>query len=172
MNSKHKTNSQRQQQLVQRRLRNMLTLVSRRFTKAINKALWHPDHLVDEHLLKTTELQSQQEITPNTENQAKTEQNKQLQPLITKRITHLLIYEGFVITNLILVALGALALQGQGATANAEPMQEISERGGSGGNRVKTCHCFRVGTHCEHRCRCRCRTKLRRSNGIDSARTS
>ena len=53
--------------------------------------------------------------------------------MINKRITQLFIYEGFVITHLILVALGALALQGQGATVNAQPMQEFSERGGSGG---------------------------------------
>ena len=53
--------------------------------------------------------------------------------MINKRITQLFIYEGFVITNLILVALGALALQGQGATVSAQPMQELSERGGLGG---------------------------------------
>ena len=53
--------------------------------------------------------------------------------MINKRITQLFIYEGFVITHLILVALGALALQGQGATVNAQPMQEFPKRGGSGG---------------------------------------
>ena len=36
--------------------------------KAINKALWHPDYLVDEIPLKTSEPQSQQDITPNAEN--------------------------------------------------------------------------------------------------------
>ena len=58
--------------------------------------------------------------------------------MINKRITQLFIYEGFVITHLILVALGALALQGQGATANAQPMQELSERGGPGGETSET----------------------------------
>ena len=101
--------------------------------KALNKALWHPEHLVDETLVKEAETESQQDITPNEENQSILVKQKTLQPLITKRITQLFIYEGFVIIHLILVALGALALQGQGATANAEPMQELSERGGSGG---------------------------------------
>ena len=71
-------------------------------------------------------------------NKPKTEQNKELQPFINKRITQLFIYEGFVITHLILVALGALALQGQRATVNAEPMQEFSERGGPGGESSET----------------------------------
>ena len=101
--------------------------------KALNKVLWHPDYLVDETLAKEAEPQLQQDITPSERNESKTEQNKEPQPLINKRITQLLIYEGFVITHLILVALGALALQGQGATVNAQPMQELSERGGSGG---------------------------------------
>ena len=101
--------------------------------KAINKALWHPDYLVDETLAKEAETQLQQDITPSERNESKVEQNKELQPLINKRITQLFIYEGFVITHLILVALGALALQGQGATVNAEPMQKFSERGGPGG---------------------------------------
>ena len=101
--------------------------------KAINKALWHPDYLVEEPLTKEAEPQQQQDITPSERNESKTEQDKEPQPLINKRITQLFIYEGFVITHLILVALGALALQGQGATVNAEPMQEFSEQGGSGG---------------------------------------
>ena len=101
--------------------------------KAINKSLWHPDHLVDEVPLKTTEPQSQQEITPSERNESKTEQNKEPQPLINKRITQLYLYEGFVITHLILVALGALALQGQRAPVSVEPMQQFSEWGGSGG---------------------------------------
>ena len=71
-------------------------------------------------------------------NESKVEQNKELQPLINKRITQLFIYEGFVITHLILVALGALALQGQGATVNAEPMQEFSKWGGLGGGSSET----------------------------------
>ena len=106
--------------------------------KALNKALWHPDHLVDETLAKEAEPQLQQDITPSERNESKTEQNEVPQPLINKRITQLFIYEGFVITHLILVALGALALQGQGATASAQSMQELSERGGSGGESSET----------------------------------
>ena len=106
--------------------------------KALNKVLWHPDYLVDETLAKEAEPQLQQEITPSERNESKTEQNKKPQPLINKRITQLFIYEGFVITHLILVALGALALQGQGATASVEPMQECSERGGPGGETSET----------------------------------
>ena len=106
--------------------------------KALNKALWHPDHLVDETLAKEAEPQRQQDITPSKRNESKTEQNKEPQPLINKRITQLFIYEGFVITHLILTALGALALQGQRATVSAEPMQEFSVRGGSGGESSET----------------------------------
>ena len=106
--------------------------------KALNKVLWHPDYLVDETLAKEAETQLQQDITPSERNESKVEQNKELQPLINKRITQLFIYEGFVITHLILVALGALALKGQRATVSAEPKQECFERGGSGGESSET----------------------------------
>ena len=101
--------------------------------KALNKALWHPEHLVDEPIANEAEPQLQQDITPSAANQTILLKSKGLQCLINKRITQLFIYEGFVITHLILVALGALALQGQGATVNAQPIQEFSERGGLGG---------------------------------------
>ena len=106
--------------------------------KALNKVLWHPDQLVDESLAKEAETKPKQDITPSAKNQSILLKSKGLQCLINKRITQLFIYEGFVITNLILVALGALALQGQGATANAQPIQELSERGGPGGESSKT----------------------------------
>ena len=138
VNSKHKTSFHSTAAARAKAIADHAHISQQTLYKALNKALWHPDHLVDETLAKEAEPQRQQDITPSERNESKTEQNKAPQPLINKRITQLLIYEGFVITYLILVALGALALKGQGATVNAQPMQEFSERGGSGGGSSET----------------------------------
>jgi hypothetical protein len=106
--------------------------------KDINKPLWHPDYLVDKSLTKEPETEAQTDITPNVENQSKTSKENSLQPLINKRITQLYVYEGFVITHLILGALEALAHQGQRATQKAQPNETSLEWGGSGGDSSQT----------------------------------
>ena len=98
--------------------------------KPINKPLWHPEH---QSQPKEAEVPTQQDITPQEEKGEQKQQTESPQPLSNKRITQLYIYEGFVIQNLILGALEALALKGQRATEKALPDQEAQERGGAGG---------------------------------------
>jgi hypothetical protein len=102
--------------------------------KAANLALWHPEHqprtTVEAIALIEAETTLEQDITPQVQNKRKIIQLKPLQPLPKKRITQIHIYEGFVVQHLILIALEALALQGQ----RAFPIQELSAKGGSGGD--------------------------------------
>lgn len=97
--------------------------------KSINKPLWHPDEFPALAQPKQPEPQPQQGITQQP---IKTEQNpkqKALQPLLNKGITQLLFKVGFVIRNIWVEALGALALKGQSATPKALNQPEQQERG-------------------------------------------
>jgi hypothetical protein len=101
--------------------------------KTINKPLWHPEEFPALAPTKHAEPQSQQEIT---QQELKTEQitnPKALQPLLNKGITQLLYKVGFVILNIWVVALGALALKGQSVTQKAVIPPEIEQRGESEG---------------------------------------
>jgi hypothetical protein len=106
--------------------------------KTPNLALWHPEHqpqLEQVELecvaiaLTEAEAQVEQDITPETRLRPKIVPIQKLQPLSNKRITQIHIYEGFVIQNLILSTLEALALQGQRALPIPEPL----DWGGVGG---------------------------------------
>jgi hypothetical protein len=106
--------------------------------KATNLALWHPEHQpqleqVDSRCeviaVTEAEAQAEQDITQQTKNKRKIVPIRPLQPLLNKRITQICIYEGFVIQNLILSTLEALALQGQRALPIPEPL----DWGGIGG---------------------------------------
>jgi hypothetical protein len=98
--------------------------------KGTNLELWHPEHQNPLALPQDQpEPTAQQDITPLFKTNRKIVPIKRLQPLLNKRITHLSLYEGFVICNLILSTLEALALQGQ----RAFPTQEFPDGGGIGG---------------------------------------
>jgi hypothetical protein len=106
--------------------------------KTPNLALWHPEHQPQLEQVELecvaiavmeAETEIEQDITPIAQINRKIIQLKPLQPLLNKRITQIHIYEGFVIQNLILSTLEALAIQGQ----RAFPIPEPLDWGGIGG---------------------------------------
>lgn len=101
--------------------------------KAINKPLWHPDEFPALATTKQAEPQTQQGITQQTTKPAEIEKQKAPQPLLNKGITQLLFKVGFVITQIWVEALGALAPKGQSATPKALNQPEHEERGESEG---------------------------------------
>jgi hypothetical protein len=101
--------------------------------KTINKPLWHPEEFPALAPIKQAEPQPEQGITQQPIKPAKTETQKAPDPLKNKGITQLLYKVGFVITNIWVVALGALALKGQSVTQMAVVPPEIVDRGESKG---------------------------------------
>jgi hypothetical protein len=101
--------------------------------KSINKPLWHPDEFPALATTKQAEPQTQPGITQQTAKTAEIEKQKAPQPLLNKGITQLLFKVGFVVNNIWVEALGALAPKGQSATPKAVIPPVHEERGESEG---------------------------------------
>jgi hypothetical protein len=100
---------------------------------AINKPLWHPDHILSQpHSIaqpqpEPASLQPEQ----NPEQIASPQQPEPLKKGLSLQPFR---YVGFVIHNLLKEAAAALTSQGQKAAVAALPLTEIPNRGGQGGN--------------------------------------